>query len=96
MRHSSGGVSSSTVPLSMRPEIARSRVALVAKGQTGALLILIATFGAALEKGLGNMQRECVKSSNSGSRKHASEAGREVAASYNGVPKCLYASKQSQ
>jgi len=52
MRHSSGGVSSRTVPLSMRPEIARSRVDLVAKGQTRALFLLIAIFGAALEKGL--------------------------------------------
>jgi len=56
---------------------------------------LIAIFGAALERGLGNMQRKCEKSLKSGSKKLASEAGREGAASYNGVLKCLYASKQT-
>ena len=56
---------------------------------------MIAIFGAALERGLGNMQRKCEKSLKSGSKKLASEAGREGAASYNGVLKCLYASKQT-
>jgi len=95
MRQSSGGVSSWTVSLSMRVEIARSRVALVAKGQTGALFLLNAIFGAALEKGLGSMKRECEKSLLSGSRKQASEAGRERDASYTKVQKCLSSSKPS-
>ena len=55
MRHSSGGESSRTVPLSMRPVIACSRIPLVAKGHTGALFLLIEIFGATLEKGLGDM-----------------------------------------
>jgi len=54
-RHSPGGESSRTVPLSMRPVIPCSRAPLVAKDHTGALFLLIAIFGAALGKGLGDM-----------------------------------------
>ncbi len=43
------------VPLSKRPVRACSRTPLVARGQTEALFFLIAIFGAALGKGLGNM-----------------------------------------
>ncbi len=59
MLHSSGGASSHTVPLSTRPEMACSSVALVAKGHTGALFLLIVIFGAALAKGLGDMWWFC-------------------------------------
>ncbi len=83
MVQSTPGVNSSTEPFSMRTETARSSVALVAKGHTGALFLLIAIFGAALEKGLGDMKRRAekkmeLKKMSSGP---VSEMGREGTAS---------------
>ena len=57
MVQSSPGMNSSTVPFSMRAETARSRVALVAKGHTGALFLLSEIVEAALSLGFPDMKR---------------------------------------